>query len=182
MNCNSCPRLRRASIEWWAMAVVAFAIVIMAWPQPAEPAGGNACPSFSGRVLPEAHDGDTPKLLIPARVWRVDCPEAAQPYGEEARDFMLNFTWGKPVRLEPHGVSYDRPVVKVTTLVGGDLGLALVRAGLAWVEPRYNKADDYGQELVEAQAEARRERRGLWADEKPVAPWEWRRGRKAAAK
>ncbi len=139
-------------------------------------------PAFSATMLPEAHDGDTPKLIFSARLWRVDCPEIGQPYAEEARDFTVTWAWGKPVRVEQHGVSYGRPVVSLSTLTGGDLALALVRAGLAWVEPRYNRRDEYGAALLAAQAEAKAARRGLWAEDKPVAPWEWRKSRKAAAK
>ncbi len=44
--------------------------------------------------------------------------------------------------------------------------------GLAWHDPRYApKAKEY----AEAEAEARKEKRGLWSDDKPVAPWDWRK-------
>lgn len=44
--------------------------------------------------------------------------------------------------------------------------------GLAWYLPEFApKRRDYR----EAEAEARRCRRGLWSDKNPVAPSEWRR-------
>jgi endonuclease YncB( thermonuclease family) len=57
---------------------------------------------------------------------------------------------------------------------GEDVNLAMVRAGLAW-HYRYHCPDD--RTLAEAEAEARAARRGLWADGRPEAPWEWRRHR-----
>jgi len=41
---------------------------------------------------------------------------------------------------------------------------------LAWVYVRYAK----DQSLYQVEAEARAQRRGLWADKESVPPWEWR--------
>jgi hypothetical protein len=43
-------------------------------------------------------------------------------------------------------------------------------ASLAWHYTRYSD----NQRLAAAEREARQGRRGLWADPKPVPPWEWR--------
>ena len=56
-----------------------------------------------------------------------------------------------------------------------------VANGLAW---RYVPYDKRG-EFTEVEQDARRARKGLWADARPVPPWEWRKGekeRKAAKK
>ena len=44
--------------------------------------------------------------------------------------------------------------------------------GYAWVYRKYSK----DAELLELEAEAKREKRGLWADPNPIPPWEWQRG------
>ena len=51
-----------------------------------------------------------------------------------------------------------------------------VRAGLAWFFRRYAKElpPDRRQQYVDMEAQAQVERRGLWADAEPVAPWHWR--------
>ena len=62
-------------------------------------------------------------------------------------------------------------------MVGGaDAGLEQVRAGLAWYFRRYAKelTPDRRQQYADAEAQAQAERRGLWADAEPVAPWDWR--------
>jgi len=74
---------------------------------------------------------------------------------------------------------YGRRVCRV--LVGGvDAGLEQVRAGLAWFFGRYAKElpPDRRQQYADMEAQAQAERRGLWADAAPVAPWEWRSTRK----
>ena len=61
-----------------------------------------------------------------------------------------------------------------------DAGLAQVTMGLAWWYEKYAKeqtADDAGRYAF-AEREARAKRAGLWADQQPVAPWEFRRGQK----
>jgi len=58
--------------------------------------------------------------------------------------------------------------------------LEQVRAGLAW----HNKHDQDEQTQTDrliyarAEEEARGDERGLWADPKPIPPWEWRSGKR----
>jgi hypothetical protein len=54
---------------------------------------------------------------------------------------------------------------------------SLVQAGLAWWYQRYARNDT---QLAELEREARRAKRGLWADAHPVPPWDWRRGKRAS--
>jgi endonuclease YncB( thermonuclease family) len=53
---------------------------------------------------------------------------------------------------------------------GRSLNQELVRAGYAWWFRRYS-ADPV---LARLEADARRARRGLWADPRPTPPWEYR--------
>lgn len=53
---------------------------------------------------------------------------------------------------------------------GRDINRELVAEGLAWVFGGF--APD--ESLLEAEAEARRQRRGLWSDPHPIAPADWR--------
>ncbi len=51
----------------------------------------------------------------------------------------------------------------------------LVKAGFAWWYRKYAPDDEMLEQL---EREARRIKRGLWADPHPVPPWEWRTRRK----
>jgi endonuclease YncB( thermonuclease family) len=58
-----------------------------------------------------------------------------------------------------------------------DVGLAHISVGLAWWYRRYadeQSAQDRGRYASEEE-EARLRKRGLWVDDAPVPPWEWRR-------
>lgn len=52
-----------------------------------------------------------------------------------------------------------------------DVNAHLVRQGLAWWYRKYSDEP----KLKAAEDAARRERRGLWVDPSPVAPWDWRK-------
>jgi endonuclease YncB( thermonuclease family) len=55
---------------------------------------------------------------------------------------------------------------------GYNINASLVRAGFAWWYERY--APD-NQLLEKCQKEAREAPKGLWEDDDPMPPWEWRR-------
>ena len=61
-----------------------------------------------------------------------------------------------------------------------DVGLAQISVGLAWWYRRYaNKQSDEDRGRYRSEEEARLRKRGLWMDEAPVPPWEWRKGGRA---
>jgi len=55
--------------------------------------------------------------------------------------------------------------------------LEQIRAGFAWWYRAYAKEQSAEDAALYEQAEneARWQKRGLWVDDKPVPPWEWRR-------
>ena len=58
---------------------------------------------------------------------------------------------------------------------GKELNRELVQAGLAWWYRKYS--DD--KSLGKLEADAKKNRRGLWSDKNPVAPWDWRAAQRA---
>ena len=61
---------------------------------------------------------------------------------------------------------------------GSELGLLMIEAGYAWHFKRYSS----DVLLANAEIKARKNQLGLWADETPVAPWDWRKDKKAKRK
>ena len=62
-----------------------------------------------------------------------------------------------------------------------DMNLVQVRQGYAWHYEKYQQeqALEDRVDYSNAQQLAALERRGLWADQSPVAPWDWRAERRA---
>ena len=115
------------------------------------------------------------------RLHGIDAPEAKQAFGTVARKALADLIAEKVVSVEEVDRDrYGRVVGRVT--IGGKLVNAeMVRDGLAWRYVTYDNRNEFGK----LEDDARRHRRGLWADAHPVAPWEWRKGekeRKAARK
>jgi micrococcal nuclease len=148
--------------------------------QPAKKKELRALKTFTGEVT-AIKDGDTFEVLYDGQAERVrlaeiDCPESAQPYGKKAKQFASDLCFGKTVTVDSGGKRdrYGRVVGIVTTQDGINVNEALVKAGYAW---HYKDYSDNAQIGVYEQ-EARRKGLGLWADNNPVAPWEWRKNKR----
>jgi len=167
------------------------------------PALAKAPPPFTGKVIGVA-DGDTVTVLrdkkqVKVRFYGIDCPEKKQPFGKKAKQFTSKLVFGKLVEVEPvvkdrYGrlVGHIHPmklVHRVVKMPSGDKlertvwvrdGLSvnkrLVKAGLAWWYRRYAPKD---KELAQLVSKAIKAKRGLWADVQPIAPWNWRRKKRA---
>jgi micrococcal nuclease len=135
--------------------------------------------SWSGQVL-SVVAGDTLKILQgklarTVRLAGIDAPNPGQPWGDEARRFVQGLAEGHTVTVEPDDKTGGRQQRGQVILPDGrDLGLELLKEGLAWHDKR-RSADPF---LGELESNARKERLGLWGDAHPVPPWRWRsRGR-----
>ena len=130
------------------------------------PWNGKVVEVLSGDTISVMRDGDAIKV----RLTKIACPKHDQPYGQEAKQFTRDFCLGKTVTVWP--VTFDRTGQAWAGVVlqdGRYLNQELVRAGLAWQDKRYSKS----AELAAMEEEARRAKRGLWSDPKPVPPWRW---------
>ncbi|MEY2689379.1 MAG: hypothetical protein RL375_3578 [Pseudomonadota bacterium] len=117
------------------------------------------------------------------RLAGIDAPERSQPCGQDARLALHARVLHQEVSARCSKV--DRYHREVCTLVrdGTDLNLALLQAGLAWHYRAYarEQAPTDAQAYAEAEQQARRAQRGLWAGPEPVPPWQWRKDRAGAA-
>ena len=121
-------------------------------------------------------DGDTITVLrereqVKVRLVEIDAPEKAQAFGNRSKQSLSDLCFNKTARLDDKGKDrYGRTLARVYC-DGADANAEQVRRGMAWVYDRY--VTDRG--LYSIQDEARAAKRGLWADNSPVPPWEWRR-------
>lgn len=163
------PRLRTAYL---VVAAVVSAVATLVVPM---------CPRLdaAGRPLwrvDTVHDGDTVTCRDPeARPWKIrlagiDAPEFGQPYGEQARQALVGKLGGGLVRVEGDARDQHGRLLGTLWIGDRDINRELVAEGWAWAFGGFAADDD----LLKAEAEARRQRRGLWAGPDPVPPREWR--------
>ena len=74
---------------------------------------------------------------------------------------------------------FGRIVADVTLQDGRSLSHELVKVGACWWFRKYALND---VDLKRLETEARTQRLGVWANENPVPPWEWRAQRRNATK
>lgn len=117
-------------------------------------------------------DAAQPYQQVKVRLAGVDAPERRQAFGERSRQHLAGLCFQHQAKLTVRATDrYGRSVADVECQ-GQDAGAELVGAGLAWHYRHYGKQHMY---LAGIEAGARERRAGLWGDQEPVAPWEWRK-------
>jgi endonuclease YncB( thermonuclease family) len=160
-------------------------------------AGATPAAELEGKVV-GVSDGDTVTVLDASRTQHkirlagIDAPEKGQAFGQRAKESLSSLVFARTVRIEwTKEDRYGRKVAKVLVAEAGcttascpktlDAGLAQLTTGMAWWYRKYaneQSAEDRGR-YESAETEAKARRAGLWRDADPVAPWDWRRSRRA---
>ncbi|HUP77223.1 MAG TPA: thermonuclease family protein [Pirellula sp.] len=108
----------------------------------------------------------------------IDAPEIKQEFGKEATDGLSKLIMDKKVRITwKEKDSFERLLAQV---YDGDkhINMEMLKSGMAWHFKRYNK----DEELSKAETLAREAKKGLWAVDSPIAPWNYRKDNKAPDK
>ncbi|MCU0807135.1 MAG: thermonuclease family protein [Candidatus Contendobacter sp.] len=172
---------RRKSWSPWVIGGLTVAIVAISYVlhEPRAPTSAVARGMELTCTVKSVFDGDTlaascPEGEVRVRMFGIDAPEMGQePWGDRSKEALRGLLPRRDwVRLRVMDRDrYDRTVAQV--FAGErDVGLEMVRQGQARVYEQYNDSPAYQQ----AEAEARRARRGIW--EKPGGqrdPATWRR-------
>ncbi len=146
----------------WALACAAALIAA------GESVPGRITAVVEGDLLSFSH-GETVETI---RLADIDCPEPAQSFGKEARDFTASLVLDKDVQIELFGKdALERPLAVVRFGDGRVLNRELAAEGYAWAYDRYPAVDSAIPGLMAA---ARAGKKGLWADAAPLAPWDFR--------
>jgi len=139
-----------------------------------------ACPALSwadflakvvtvheGDRLTIRHDGRNETIYIKD----IDCPELKQAYGKQAKQVIAAYVGSRDVvvRALKRGRN-GLGTAEILLQDGRNVGHELLKEGLAWARPE--KGQDQSLEDMEQLAKA--ERKGLWSDPNPVAPWKWK--------
>ncbi len=107
------------------------------------------------------------------RLAGLDCPETFQVHGEEAKQFLSSKVLKKRVRIEPETVDQYGRTVGMVLINGENINQLIVAEGHGWVFRKYCTAG-YCKEWLDLEAKAKAARVGLWEDDNPKAPWDWR--------
>jgi micrococcal nuclease len=128
-------------------------------------------------------DGDTIHFASQGEKYRIrlmgiDAPEKDQRFGTESTQALANcIRQAKKVQIEwVKKDKYDRLLAKVRA-DDTDCNLLQVKKGYAWHYKYYQDDQPFIDRYTYSSAEhiSKQLKLGLWMDDHPIAPWDWRR-------
>ena len=148
------------------LAIVLFFIVI-----------SQVQADFNGKVV-KVIDGDTVDILTPkkqkvrVRLLDIDAPESRQAYGNAARKYLASLIAGKNVFVKENKKDIYQRTLGTIFLNQININAKMVEGGFAWAY-RY-KGVANNKNMVKLESKAKQNKKGLWKDKHPIAPWDFR--------
>lgn len=133
--------------------------------------------TLTARVI-AIKDGDTVVVLdslnnqTTLRLAEVDCPEKNQPFGTKAKQFTSDQVYLKTIKYVVTDTDrYGRSIAMIYYDSDNKyLSAEIIKAGMGWHYKRYSKS----KELALFEDNAKKNKIGLWIDNNPINPSEWR--------
>ncbi len=134
--------------------------------------------SISAKVV-GIKDGDTVIVLdslnnqTTLRLAEVDCPEKSQPFGTKAKQFTSDQIYLKTIKyVVTDRDRYGRLIAMIYYDVDNKyLSAEIIKAGMGWHYKRYSLS----KELTLFENNAKKNKIGLWIDNNPINPADWRK-------
>jgi len=130
-------------------------------------------------------DGDSITILskgkeLEVRLFGIDTPEKTQAFGQNARNFTGAMASGKELRVEPVTKDHEGRMVAMVFVNGVNLNEQIVSQGFGWVYRQYCK-ESVCADWLQLESKAKASHKGLWADENPTPPWDYRQKQRSAS-
>jgi len=139
-----------------------------------------------GRVT-KVYDGDTVLVRLSSgkkivcRLFGIDSPETAkpnkgkpgQPFGKEATRFLREISLNENVRVELTGDKSYRREICILWKDGTEINLEMIKSGYAQAYRKFLYGR-YARDYISAEQTARKNKIGLWTQDKPTSPWKFK--------
>ena len=139
---------------------------------------------FSAEIIGKVvgvSDGDTitvsdnlDKGKFRIRLNKIDAPEKKQAFGNKAKQYLSSLIFGKQVSVRFKEIDRYGRISGVIYCDGAEINLVMVQNGYAWHYSYYDKTPAY----IQAEKQARADKKGLWADPNPINPYQFRKSQK----
>jgi endonuclease YncB( thermonuclease family) len=135
-----------------------------------------ASDTFNAKVI-GITDGDTIVVLtsdnqqIKIRLEGIDCPEMKQDFGNKAKQATSDLCYGKRVSIHKSGTDRYGRTLAYVYVEDRCINKELLKLGMAWHFKKYNS----DQELAQLEIDARERKVGIWSQQDPIAPWDFRK-------
>lgn len=134
--------------------------------------------AWTGKVV-DIRDGDVLKVSHPDKgvvtimLYGIDAPDNRQPFFKQAKEFLTDKVEGQVVNVLEF-VTEQKAVTAIIVHDGVNINEQILQAGYGWVYKNYCK-QDFCSDWLNYEKQARDQKLGLWQDENPIPPWEWRK-------
>jgi micrococcal nuclease len=141
--------------------------------------------TLQGKVS-DVFDGESIAILsqthtLKVKLIGVAAPEKDQAYAGVARQHLSDLILNKFVMVR-YSALRDGYLVGQVLLGDMDVCAQMLRDGVGWYKSHEGDLSEIDRQIYEAsQAAARNEHRGLWQDQWPIAPWDFRKEQLVAA-
>ncbi len=134
--------------------------------------------TLNGKVV-GVTDGDTITILsnnkqYKIRLAEIDAPEKTQAFGTRAKIALSEKVFGEMATIKVSTKDRYGRIVGYVFVQGKNINKEMVKEGYAWFYNQYGKDISIKQE----EFNARLNRQGLWVENNPIPPWEYRRLKK----
>jgi len=111
------------------------------------------------------------------RIHAIDAPELAQSFGKESREELRALIVNQQVVVRKQKKDQFNRIVGDVFLGDKNIGLDMVALGYAWHFKQYQKEQSPNDRklFTDAETTAHNSRLGLWREDNPTAPQEYRR-------
>lgn len=114
--------------------------------------------------------------VVKIRMYGIDAPEKTQDYGPESRAALAKIIGNNLVEIEVKNRDRYGRSVAVVYVNGKNVNQEMVRTGNAWWYYEYDKKDT---EMEQLQANAKKNKLGLFSKRGYVEPWIYRKEKKS---
>jgi len=136
---------------------------------------------INGKVI-GISDGDTITILndkqeqIKIRLTGIDCPEKSQAFGNRAKITLSNKVFSQNVKVETRDKDKYGRTLGIVKVGDEDINEYMISQGLAWHFKKYANTQplEEANRYAKAQELASQNKRGLWIQDNPMPPWEFR--------
>lgn len=137
-------------------------------------------------IVTKVSDGDTIHVTdnlgtkVKVRLYGIDAPEtdkpnkSGQPYGLESYQALNDKIYRKQVNLDVLDIDKYKRLVCIVYLNGKSINQEMVAEGYAWAYRKYLNTP-YASEYIGLEDQARGRKLGLWQQNNPEPPWEFRK-------
>ncbi len=185
-------KCRRRLFMSLCLSVACFALfAILAFPPAIS--SQNVIRTVNGIVV-HVSDGDSmtvqtrEKTKLKVRLYGIDAPETpkydrktgrmtkpGQPLGIKSKSYLSSLILQRTVQLDVVDIDSYRRMVAIVRLDDRNINLEMIRAGMAEAYVEYLKGSPYREAFLQAEREARENRRGIWSRDQYERPRDFKR-------